>query len=116
MKKVLFVSLMLCAVIAGLIASELLLRSPAFRDWAGRLSGRGQLVAIAKGKGIYQDPGEDAESRARDLLTAENLRNVAASELVDPTLVDREFSLLRAQFAGSQGFDDTLGGSGFSVA
>ena len=116
MKKVLFVGLMLCAVIAGVAAGELLLRSPAFRDLAGQLFGRGQLVAIAKGKGIYQTPGEDAGSGARDLITAENLRHVTASEVVDPALVDRELSLLRAQFAGHQGFDDALRESGFSVA
>lgn len=117
MKKLLFVGLMLGALIAGLVASELLSRSAAFRDWAGRLSGRGQVVAIAKGKGIYEtDLGGDAGFEARDLIMAENLRRAAAAEVIDPAQVERELGLLRAQFAGDQGFEEALRASGFSVS
>lgn len=116
MKKVLFVGLMLCALLAGLVASELLVRSAAFRDWAGRLSGRGPLVAIVKGKGIYEDDlGRHAGFSARDLILAENLRRAAATEVIDAAQVEREFGLLRGQFAGDRGFEEALRASGFSV-
>ena len=117
MKKVLFLGLMLCALIAGLVASELLVRSAAFRDLAGRLSGRGHLAAIAKGKGIYEtDLGSDLEFRARDLIIAENLRRAAAAEVIDPAQVERELGLLRAQFANDRVFEEALRASGFSVS
>lgn len=117
MKKLLLAGLMACALMAGLVASELLFRSAAFRDLAGRLSGRGQLVAIVNGKGIYQtDLGGETEVTARDLIVAENLRRVAATEIIDPARVDREFALLQAQFANDRVFEKTLRASGFSVA
>ena len=117
MKKVLLLGLMLCALIAGLVASELLVRSAAFRDLAGRLSGRGHLVAIAKGKGIYEtDMGGDAGFRAGDLIMAENLRRAAAAEVIDPAQVERELGLLQVQFASHQGFEEALRAIGISVS
>jgi foldase protein PrsA len=117
MKTVLLAGLMACALMAGLVASELLYRSAAFRDLAGRLSGRGHLVAIADGKGIYEtNLGGDAEVTARDLVIAENLRRAAAAQVIDPAQVERELGLLRAQFASHQGFEEALGASGFSVS
>jgi parvulin-like peptidyl-prolyl isomerase len=117
MKKLLFVGLMLCAVMAGLVASELLVRSATFRDLAGRLSGRGPLAAIANGKGIYEtDLGGSAGFIARDLVVAINLRRAAAAEVIDRAQVEREFGLLQAQFGSHQRFDEALRASGFSVA
>jgi foldase protein PrsA len=117
MKKLLFVGLMLCALFAGLGASELLVRSAAFRDWAGRLSGRGHLVALVKGKGIYEtDLAGHAGFGARDFIMAENLRQIATGEVIDPAEVERELALLQAQFASEQGFEKTLRASGFSVS
>lgn len=117
MKKLLFVGLMFCALIAGLFASELLVRSAAFRDWAGRLAGRGQLVAIVNGKGIYEtDLSGKAEVTARDLIMAENLRRAAATEVIDPAQVERELDLLQAQFASHQRFEEALQASGFSAS
>lgn len=117
MKKALFLGLMLCALMAGLVASELLIRSAAFRDRAGRLASRGQLVAIAQGKGIYEtDLGADAGLTARDLVVAENLRRAAAGEMIDPARLERELDLLGAQFGGQQRFEEVLRASGFSVA
>jgi len=117
MKKLLVVGLMLCALLAGLVASELLLRSAAFRDWAGRLAGRGHLVALVQGKGIYEaDLSGSAGFGARDLIVAENIRRAVAAEVIDPAQVERELGLLRAQFAGDQGFEEALRASGFSVS
>lgn len=115
MKKVLLAGLMACAIMAGLVASELLFRSAALRDLAGRLSGRGHLVAIANGKGIYEsDLGGVAGVTAGDLAVAANLRRAAVTELIDLARVDRELGLLQAQFASDQASDEALRASGFS--
>ena len=117
MKKLLFAGLMLSALMAGLVASELLVRSVAFRDLAGRLSGRGHLVAIVNGKGIYEtDLGGDAEVAARDLTVAENLRRAAAAEIIDPARTDRELALLKAEFANDRLFEDALQAGGLSIS
>ena len=42
------------AGLAGVICSELLCRWAVFRDAAGRLFGRGRLMAIASGTGLYE--------------------------------------------------------------
>ena len=117
MKKLLFVGLMLCAVMAGLVASELLLRSARFRDLAGRLSGRGQLVALNNGKGIYQtDLDTAADLTARDFIIAEDLRRAAAAESIDAAHIDREVGLLRAEFGSDHAFEGALRQSGFSAS
>ena len=117
MKKVLLAGLIPCAVMAGLVASELLFRSAWIRDLAGRLSGRGHLIALVNGKGIYQTDlgGAAEEAAARDLVIGENLRRVAATELIDPARVDRELGLLQGQFADDRRFGEALSASGFSI-
>jgi foldase protein PrsA len=116
MKKLLFVGLIACALMAGLIASELLFRSAAFRNLAGRLSGRGHLVAMVNSKGIYEtDLGGDAEVTARDLIIGENLRHAAVTEAPHSTRVDRELAFLRAQFPNEAAFEKALRASGMST-
>ena len=108
--------LILAASFSGVFCSELLYRSTAFREAAARLCGRGHLVAIANGKGVY-----DKDLDAGGLLTAsdatafENLRRVAQDEAVAAATVDREFSLLRAQFGDDEVFARALLASGFST-
>jgi parvulin-like peptidyl-prolyl isomerase len=117
MKKVLLAGLMACVVMAGLVASELLFRWPVIRDLAGRLSGRGHLVAVANGKGIYEsDLRGVPEVTASDLAVAENLRRAAVTELIDSARVDRELELLKAQFGSDQAFDEALRASGLSIS
>ena len=116
MKKALCVGLMLCVLIAGLVVSELLYRSVAFRDWAGRLSGRGHVVAIVNGKGIYETDLGDVDLTVPELIIAENLRRAAAAEVIDPAQVERELGLLRAQFPNDRVFEETLRASGLSVS
>lgn len=117
MKKILLGGLMACVIMAGLVASELLIRWAAVRDLAGRLSGRGHLVAIANGKGIYEsDVGGAAGSTAGDLAVAANLRHAAVTELIDPARVDRELELLKAQFGSDQAFDEALQASRLSLS
>ncbi len=56
---------LLCLIAAasflGVFCSELLCRSTAFRDAAGRLFGRGGLIAIADGRGVYEKDLEDED-------------------------------------------------------
>lgn len=92
------------ALVLGLAASELLYRSLAFRDLAGRLSGRGHLVSIVQGKGMYETDLRENEPSAAELVVSENLGRAAANEVVPPSAVDREVALLEAQFGNDKTF------------
>jgi parvulin-like peptidyl-prolyl isomerase len=108
--------LVVMALVLGLAASELLYRSFAFRDLAGRLAGRGRLVAMAQGKGIYEtDLGNDEPSAAARVVL-ENLRRAAANESVAPSAVDREVALLEAQFGNDKIFRKALLVDGLSIS
>jgi parvulin-like peptidyl-prolyl isomerase len=107
--------LMAGAFLLGLAASELLYRSAAFRDLAGRLAGRGRLVAIAQGKGFYETDLSDDEPRAEGLVVMENLRRAAADETVTPAAIDREFAFLEAQFGNDETFRRALRLDGLSI-
>jgi parvulin-like peptidyl-prolyl isomerase len=108
--------LIAAALITGLAGSELLCRSMLFRDLAGRIAGRGHLVAITNGHGIYEtDLGGDDEVSAADLIAAKNLDRAWANELVDWARVDREVALLKAQFSDEKAFQRALQASGFSI-
>jgi foldase protein PrsA len=110
-------ALMAATLFLGLAASELLYRSAAFRDLAGRLFGRGRLVAIANEKGIYEaDLGGEDEPSAGDLVVLENLRRAAANEAVDPAQVDHEIALFEAQFGSDKIFRNALRGDGLSIS
>jgi parvulin-like peptidyl-prolyl isomerase len=107
---------MVGAILLGLAASELLYRSAAFRDLAGRLAGRGYLVAIVNEKGIYEtDLGEEKPSAA-ELVVLEHLRRAAANETVDPARVDREIALLKAQFGDDKVFNKALRSDGLAIS
>lgn len=109
--------LVAAALITGLAGSELLCRSTLFRDLAGRIAGRGRLVTITNGPGIYEtDLGGDEEVSAADLIAALNLDCAAANEVVDWARVDREVALLKAQFADEKAFQRAFQTSSFSVA
>jgi parvulin-like peptidyl-prolyl isomerase len=110
-------ALVAVACVAGVIGSELLCRWDVFRDAAGRRFGRGRLIAIAGGAGIYErDLDGDAVFTASELVAVENLRRAARSEEMDTTKIDHELSLLRAQFGSEKAFARTLASSGLSVS
>lgn len=110
------VLLFLAALVLGFAGGEVLYRSAAVRDLAGRLAGRGRLVAMANEKGIYEtDLGEDAPS-AGELATLENLKRKAANEIVEPAAIDRELGLLEAQFGDPKTFRKALERDGLSMA
>jgi hypothetical protein len=108
---------MAAALLLGLGASELLYRSAAFRNLAGRQAGRGHLVAIANGKGIYETDldGDDGPSAA-DLIALENLRRESAKETTAPARIDRDIALLEAQFGDDKTFRKALGSGGLTVS
>jgi parvulin-like peptidyl-prolyl isomerase len=109
--------LVAAAFIVGLGASELLYRSAAFRNLAGRISGRGRLVAIANEKGIYEtDLGGEEEPSVGELVALENLRRASANEALDPAQVDREIALFEAQFGSDKAFRNALRRDGLSIS
>jgi len=108
--------LLAVTVCLGVLCSELLCRSTAFRDAAGRIFDRGRLVALAEGKGFYEtDLGNEGVFTTRDLVARENLRRLAQNEPTDSTKLERELSLLRAQFGDEQGFLREAPSNGFSI-
>jgi parvulin-like peptidyl-prolyl isomerase len=108
--------LMVVALVLGLAASELLYRSFAFRDLAGRLVGRGHLVSIVQGKGIYETNLGEHKPSAAELVVLENLWRAAANEVVAPSAVDREVALLEAQFGNEKTFRKALLADGLSIS
>ncbi|MEY2576794.1 MAG: peptidyl-prolyl cis-trans isomerase [Verrucomicrobiota bacterium] len=108
--------LMVVALLLGLAASELLWRSFAFRDLAGRLFGRGHLVSIVQGKGIYETNLGENEPSAAELVVLENLGTAAANEVVALSAVDREVALLEAQFGNEKTFRKALLADGLSIS
>ncbi len=116
MSKLRLVCLLVAASFIGVLCSELLCRSTALRDAAGRVFDRGRLVALAHGKGIYEsDLDVEGLFTARDLVASESLQRLAQNEPVDPAKLDRELSLLRAQFGNDEAFLEGARSSGFSI-
>jgi hypothetical protein len=117
MSKLRLFCLIAAASFSGVFCGELLCRSTAFRDAAGRLFGHGRLIAIADGKGVYEKDLDDEDfSTASDLVVMENLLRMAWNEPPDPTKVDRELSLLRAQFGDEKAFLRGVRSNGFSIS
>jgi hypothetical protein len=105
MSKLRVFCLIAAASFSGVFCSELLCRSPAFRDGGGRLFRKGRLIAITDGNGVYEkDLDDEGFFTAADLVVMENLRRVARNEPPDAAKVDRELSLLRAQFGDEKAF------------
>lgn len=117
MSKLRLFCLIAAASFVGVYCSELLYRSIAFRDAAGRLFGRGRLIAMADRKGVYEkDQDNEQFSTASNLVATENLRRVARNEAPDATRVDGEVSLLRAQFGDERAFLREVRSNGFSIS
>ena len=116
MRKVRLICLVVAAAFLGLLGSEFLCRSIAFRDAAGRVFGHGHLVALVEGKGIYErDLDREGVFTTRDLVARESLRRRTQNEPVDPAKVDGELALLRAHFGDDQAFHEQARSSGFSI-
>jgi parvulin-like peptidyl-prolyl isomerase len=109
-------ALFVAAVLLGAATGELLCGWRAFRNLAGLVTGRGALVKVANGKGIYaSDLGGDEEVTAADAMLAENLRRAAVLERPHQDRVNRELGLVKAQFGNDQAFDHALAINRFSL-
>ncbi len=109
--------LVAAASFSGVFCSELLCRSTAFRDAAGRLLGDGRLIAIADGKGVYEkDLDNEGFFTASDVVVMENLRRVAWNESPDAAKVEEELSLLCAQFGDEKAFLREVRSNGLSIS
>jgi len=117
MSKLRWFCLIAAASLSGVYGSELLCRSIAFRDVAGRFFGRGHLMALAERAGVYEKDLENGDfSTVSDLVAVENLRRVARREAPNSARVDEELSLLRAQFNDDTVFLRRAHSNGFSIS
>jgi hypothetical protein len=117
MSKLRLFCLIAAASFSGVYCSELLCRSIAFRDAAGKLFGHGRLIAMGDRKGVYEkDLDNDDFSTVSDLVARENLRRMARHEAPDTARVDGELSLLRAQFGDDGVFLRRVRSNGFSIS
>ena len=115
MRKLRWFCLVVAALAIGLVSSEVLHRQPAFRDFAGSLFGRGRLIAIVNGVGLYEkDVPEGA--MPSEWIIAENLRRISANETVDSARVDRELELRRAQYGNEKAFARALNAADLSLS
>jgi parvulin-like peptidyl-prolyl isomerase len=121
------------SAIVGICCAQLAARSVAFRDKLGTICGRGHLVALVHGHGIYQadvdrtvneshyragaehNEGTNAERQATltDLIANVAVRARADWEMVPRANVNREMNLLRSQFRDDKAWRQALSWSGF---
>ena len=138
MKRKLLIPLLLTgACVAGIACGRLAYRSPAFRNATGICWGRGRLLAIAQGMGIYEvdlrralaevsyATGGDEKDRHEDniekrqvltrLISNSVPRSLGAHEEVSRAKIARELNLLRWQFRDEKTLRVALGASSLSV-
>ena len=120
------------SAIVGTCCAQLAARSVAFRDKLGTICGRGHLLALVHGHGIYQadvdrtvneshyragaehNEGTNAERQAAltDLIANVAVRTRADREMVPRADLKREMNLLRSQFRDDKTWSQALGRSG----
>ena len=121
------------AACAGAFCGELASTSVSVRTVAGRMFGRGILLAVAGRVGIYEAnvagrttnlaPADESSSEAEvdkterlhDLVANELLRQTVAGDLAHPEAVERQFNNVRLQFSDEKTWTDTLRASGVSA-
>ena len=113
-RAALAVLLIVGASAAGLAGSEFLYRWPAARELIARTFGRGELLAVVDGHGIY-DSDLPTHGDAAEWIVAANLRREARSEQISEAAAEREFQLLSYQFAAEKVFESELEASGLSA-
>lgn len=109
-----FLLLTVVALLLGLGVGELLSRSAAVRDIAGRVAGRGRLRAIVNEKGIYETDLGEGRASGEELVIAKNLERLAVTEVVERAAIDREIALLAAQCGDLKTFEKALENDGLS--
>ncbi len=115
MKRALMAALVAAGIVTGLTCSEILWRSAVCRGAIGRWSGRGQLLAIARGTAIYESDvaGRDADA-VREAIAATNLHAVDRTETVENSALASAEGLLHAQFGDERTLTRSLKESGLS--
>lgn len=111
------VRLLLCALVAvclGLTVGEAIYRLPAARAALGRALGRGELLALASGAGIYESDLRATDRTLEDLIVAANLRARSRNEPINAAQTGPELSLLQSQFGTDALFRRALSVSGLS--
>ncbi len=138
MRRKFLISLLLAgACVAGVAGAELILHSPHFRDALGILYGRGHLLAIAQGEGIYgadlwralaelryaagvgekeHDEGEAEKRRILTRMIADSTaRSLAAHENVAKARIDGKLNSLCWQFPNEKTQRIAFASSGLSI-
>ena len=121
MRRFTFV-LLVC--LAGLGASEWIYRSVVSRDLIGRIFGRGHLVALANGSGVYEidlrrekladDSPAEIKNATNRLAIEAALRGLSGKERVAAHKVAKECDLVRWQFESEKAFLERMRATGFS--
>jgi parvulin-like peptidyl-prolyl isomerase len=135
-RRRLFILLLLPgACLAGVVSAFSICGSIAGRDAIGMLFGRGHLLALARGRGIYEVDLERALSESRyanganekdrqdiderlvlgRLVSNAEARSLAAQEKISGAEVERELNFLRWQFRDEKSWTSALQDSGLSV-
>ncbi len=100
---------MLCAGLAGWGTGEFLCRATWTRQVAGRILGRGELLAVVRGRAIYgRDLAQGDDARAVTLVAAEALRRAGRGTQITDANLERELQLLRDQFGDPEKFAQAL--------
>lgn len=123
--------LTLLALVAGIGTGEMIYRTNICRDAIGRCFGRGQLLALINGRGIYnadvevemaadrylagRETVQNPEEALKWLITNEELRQLSSHEAVSDTELQNEFGLLRNQFADENLWKKRLADSSTSL-
>jgi len=136
MRRTIGFAIIAIGFVAGIAIGEIGLRSIAFRDWIGWVFGRGKLVALVHGKGIYEidllreaetaspdrrtenhrlDPKEERELLGR-LVVKENVRRLSLHEPLSERDINRELDLLYFEFADKKQWAQAIHRSGISVS
>jgi parvulin-like peptidyl-prolyl isomerase len=136
MNRVIVCILIAIAVTAGIFGGQLALRSVFVREKVGRLCGRGHLLALVHGRGIYQsdvdrtvhesDYANDIERKGatdieqrfalNKLIADSAARSHAVSEKIPAVNLKRNLDLLRLQFSTEKTWQLSLAASRLSVA
>ena len=134
-RRTVIAAIILLVAFVGAGIGEVIFRSAACRDLIGRAFGRGQLVALANGAGIYeadierekqadahlgtvadneQEGMELSNQRLSRLITEINSRRLASKAAVSKRELERELALLRAQLVDDKGWFAALKRGGYS--
>jgi hypothetical protein len=134
--KLLNVTLIAAACIAGILSAQLICRSISCRNALGVLLGRGKLLALVQGAGIYEadvlrltrelrsrtaandsakiGPEIDAPSVLSRLVANVRAENLARHEPISHAAIDRESGVLRYQIRPEAGWLAALYQNDFS--